>query len=144
MKLKYYFMKSISINYLFVIAFLALLTSCSNQPLIYMYSDGNNNTYKVTSEKKMFYEPMTPEMSSSGIYSGGNPMEISLDTEDFNNITEHFNSLLKNKSIHINKRLMGSGMIKLVYSGNKTEIVNLDGNAKEIEDFEKMLNELKK
>ena len=43
------------------------------------YVDGNNNTYEIGD--RLEYVPITPERSSSGIYSGGPPKSVVLATE---------------------------------------------------------------
>ena len=62
------------------------LTACNNNSAdMYSYSDGSGNTYFIT-ETTITYSPVTPLESSSGLYSGGEPANITIDKATFQNV----------------------------------------------------------
>jgi hypothetical protein len=127
---------------IFISLIASLLISCSEKPLIHLYVDGNNNTYRITPEKKLIYEPVTPEMSSSGVYSGGNPKEVMLNKEDYKKLTGLINSTFKNKKVHTEARNMGTGMVKLIFLENRTQTAFINSDSEEKKQLEKVLGEL--
>lgn len=76
----------------------------------YTYIDGNNNTYTIRPDS-IFYKPVTPAESSSGIYSGGEPKAVKLSAEQFAKIEAMIKAIWKDKKIHCDKREMGYGTI---------------------------------
>jgi hypothetical protein len=46
------------------------LQIAQNKWLVYIYVDGNNNAWHI-GESQIKYQPITPTLSGSGIYSGG-------------------------------------------------------------------------
>jgi len=77
---------------------------------VYRYHDGSNNGWSI-GPQKVVYQPVTPAMSSSGIYSGGEPFEKVISVAQFTEIEALIKAGLANKSIHEDSRLKGSGMI---------------------------------
>lgn len=135
-------MKSILLK-ISMLVIASLLISCSEKPLTYIYTDGNNNNYRLTSEMKLIYEPITPELSSSGIYSGGNPKEVMLCKKDYKELTKLIMSTFNNKENHIETRNMGTAMIKLIFTENKTQSAFIRGDAKQNILLNKVLEGLK-
>ncbi|MBS7251011.1 MAG: hypothetical protein KIH08_10560 [Candidatus Freyarchaeota archaeon] len=88
------------------------------------------------------YEPMTPEMSSSGFYYGGEPFERDIDTELFNQIAEIAMQAIQSKSSHINGRIMGSGMVTIEINNSKQKAI-LAPNSRIKENLEKLLEKTK-
>lgn len=78
--------------------------------VVYRYHDGSNNEWCIGLQK-IVYQPVTPVMSSSGIYSGGKPFEKAISVAQFNEIEVLLKAGLANKTIHEDSRLKGSGMI---------------------------------
>lgn len=120
----------------------SLLISCSEKPVVYLYYDGNNNLYGLNSDKKLIYDPVTPEMSSSGAYSGGIPKEVMLNDVEYKKLTTLITSIYKNKKNHTTGRNMGTGMIKLVFAEDKNQIAFINNNSEEKNQLEKYLIEL--
>jgi hypothetical protein len=109
------------------------------------YVDGCGNVYILKLEKGkgiVEYEPMTPEMSSSGFYSGGEPFEREIDIKLFNQIAELAVQAIKNKSAHIINREMGSGMLKIEINNSKQKAI-LAPDSKIKEKLEKLLDKTK-
>ncbi|MEM7102560.1 MAG: hypothetical protein AAF502_05445 [Bacteroidota bacterium] len=84
--------------------------------LTYHYIDGSNNQYIITPDT-ISYKPMTPELSSSGTYSGGEPKDKKISPELYEQISKAFQSAKAAKWEHIEKRQMGSGMVKAFTEG---------------------------
>lgn len=77
---------------------------------VYSYHDGANNVWSI-GPQKIIYQPVTPAMSSSGIYSGGEPFEKTISAAQFTEIEALLKAGAANKTIHEDSRLKGSGMI---------------------------------
>jgi hypothetical protein len=77
---------------------------------VYHYHDGANNVWSIGTQK-VVYQPVTPAMSSSGIYSGGEAFEKNISETQFAEIEALLKAGAANKSIHEDSRLKGSGMI---------------------------------
>ena len=110
----------------------------------FSYSDGNNNTYTLkksvstkTGETEYLatYSPVTPANSSSGIYSGGTPLETRISGTQFESVAQMITQLAKDSRQHVENRVMGSGMV--VYSKKKKQKMYLlspeSGGKKELE-----------
>jgi len=78
--------------------------------VVYSYHDGSNNEWSI-GPQKIVYQPVTPAMSSSGIYSGGKPFEKAISVAQFNEIEVLLKAGVANKTIHEDSRLKDSGMI---------------------------------
>lgn len=88
----------------------------------YEYADGSANLYLLT-ETELKYLPVTPEESSTGQYSGGEPKTVSITPVEFNEMKSLFDNALENTSIHIPDRMKTSGMISLTGSDKKQCII---------------------
>lgn len=84
----------------------------ANLPLSYTYHyhDGSNNVWKI-GPKYITYQPITPAMSSTGTYSGGEPYEKDISSEQYQALENLLKAGINNKAIHEEGRLKGSGMI---------------------------------
>ena len=78
--------------------------------VIYRYHDGANNVWSI-GPQKIVYQPITPAMSSTGTYSGGEPFEKDISAAQFAEIEVLLKAGAANKTIHEASRLKGSGMI---------------------------------
>lgn len=78
--------------------------------VLYRYHDGANNVWSI-GPQKIVYQPITPAMSSTGTYSGGEPFEKPISEAQFAEIEALLKKGVANKSIHEDSRLKGSGMI---------------------------------
>lgn len=82
----------------------------------FTYVDGNNNTYEIT-ESSLSYDPVKPENSSSGTYSGGTPYSMDLNVGQWESIRSAVERTLKDNDNLVDTRTMGSGM--LIIEGSK-------------------------
>ena len=101
------------------------------------YSDGNGNVWKIDSAS-IHYIPVKPNMSSSGIYSGGEEKTSKIEEREFLLILQEFEGIFNNKSIHIRQRIMTSGYLSILERGKKErEVIFKSG--KEKDKLEKLL-----
>ncbi len=107
----------------------------------YKYIDGSNNTYIINS-KNVEYVPITPENSSSGMYSGGKPFNVTISTEQATEITNLFANAIKNKEIQLEIRPKGAGtIIKIGLELVQITIIKMNATEKlAIEKWLKSLN----
>ena len=77
---------------------------------VYRYHDGSGNVWSI-GPQKIVYQPVSPAMSSSGTYSGGEPFEKAISVAQFTEIEALLKAGVANKAIHEDSRLKGSGMI---------------------------------
>ena len=84
--------------------------------MIYTYADGNNNKYVIKNEGDLSLEylPMTPSLSSSGIYSGGEPVKKAINEIQYKRLTALFNEAIDRTESHIKQRVMMSGAIDII------------------------------
>ncbi len=92
------------------------------QSITYEYADGSANLYLLT-EKELRYVPVTPEQSSTGMYSGGDPKTVTISSDQFNELKGLLENALTNTSIHIPDRMKTSGMITKTGSDKKQCII---------------------
>ena len=121
-------------------AMIGALSACKHNKQTNMdssYSDGSGNAYFITENNTLKYDPVTPEMSSSGVYSGGDTAEVKLSMEDYDEIMELFNAAMTDTGNHVENRAMMTGAVE--YNGK--EII-LAQNAASKENLEKKLRSL--
>lgn len=78
---------------------------------MYTYVDGNNNTYRLDSDDILSYDPITPSESSSGSYSGGQPISIRLDSEPANRLRKTLDKAISMEGGASTMRNKGSGLL---------------------------------
>lgn len=100
-------------------------------------SDGSANTYIIT-ENILEYIPVTPEISSSGVYSGGDPYTKKITKQDFLIITKLVREIFENKNGILQERVMGSIQITRVNSQSKETII-VKSTSKEVMRLQKTL-----
>jgi len=118
---------------------LIIATSCMTTPANYEYADGNANVYVIT-PTELKYIPVTPEESSSGTYSGGEPKNIAISPAQFQTLEALFESALKNKDAHIENRVMMSGLVSRTGSNKKQCI--LKPGSQDIKTIEEALKKI--
>lgn len=82
-----------------------------------IFADGSGNQYTVTSaektgEARLVYNPVTPEQSSSGVYSGGAPADVQILAGNTSELWRRVDDLEQNTSRHAKGRSMGSGSFR--------------------------------
>ena len=123
-----------------VLALNLITLSCMNQPTHYTYADGSGNRY-ILSPTSLEYDPITPEESSTGMYSGGDPKTINISAEQFSAAQTVLESAINNTAIHIPDRIKSSGAISVSDRNEMKGYVIQPGCAEKIA-IEKTLNEI--
>ena len=75
-------------------------------------SDGNGNLYEI-GPTLLFYRPVSPMQSSSGLYSGGEPAALTLTAEMQSALQEAVHKAVAQKSDHISNREKGSYQVAI-------------------------------
>ncbi|MFH2095186.1 MAG: hypothetical protein ABIJ16_05755 [Bacteroidota bacterium] len=107
---------------------------------LYTFVDGNNNSYKITPDS-IIYEPINCGMSSSGVYSGGDPKTVITDSLLHEEIKLLIMSAINKKEDHMKKRIMSSGLIVFYQNGVKM-IAILHPDSESMKNIEAFLIEL--
>jgi hypothetical protein len=106
------------------------------------YADGNANLYKI-GQDWLEYVPVTPDQSSSGFYSGGEPKTVKITTEELEKIKELFTKAFADKSQHVENRVKMTGAISQ-FSDNQWFSVVLDAQSSHKLAIENLLKDLLK
>lgn len=94
---------------------------------IYIYSDGSGNAYKVYKKENGYFldfNPVQPDFISSGNYSGGKKAQMKVSLDFYKKTANLFNKAFNNESIHLEKRVMTSGFIKIKNGHEKSVIIH--------------------
>ena len=80
------------------------------------YADGSANVYRfaaTASGVRFTYEPVTPSQSSTGMYSGGDPVDAELALDDPRIVTlwQHVRALEADRANHVSDRNKGDGAV---------------------------------
>jgi hypothetical protein len=89
------------------------------------YADGNGNSYIVTPGETITleYNPIKPAQSSSGVYDGGEYVKKEISETEYQAIVGAIKSAVKNKSVHLQNRPLGSGKILIETENGKKRYV---------------------
>ena len=88
---------------------------------IHTFSDGNNNTYTITQTATggiLEYDPVTPEKSSSGYYSGGEPITKEITASEYQTIISAIENAAANTNDHSETRTKKSAQITIQRNSN--------------------------
>ncbi len=98
------------------------------------YGDGAANEYRFSqaspgAEVRFRYDPVTPAMSSSGEYSGGDPVEASLPAGDARlaDLWREVDRLAADRSLHAPSRMMGTGVLTITVGETTREVIIQSG-----------------
>jgi hypothetical protein len=109
-------------------------------PIAYKYLDGSGNAYTIQYDR-LTYEPVPKDKSSSITYYGGEPAETKISRGEFDAIARLLNHALQLREIHIQNRVMLSGVI-VHFSETASAEVILRPGCREIFNIETALNNL--
>ncbi len=123
-----------------LILLLLLNLSCMRPDYNYVYADGSANRYIITPDS-LKYDPVTPQESSTGTYSGGDPKRVSISAEQFKSISQLLDKAVANTTVHIEDRIKMSGAISIVKGDSRTQIILAPGCA-EKEAIESLLKQM--
>ena len=110
------------------------------------YYDGSGNTYLVrhNSDEAAIhfkYRPIQPAMSSSGVYSGGDPVECELNEDQTQDLWQQVRQMASDTSVHIEKRIMGSGAFSLSTPDGKQAFLIKNGPA--LQQFNDLMQQIR-
>ena len=123
-----------------LILFLLVSVSCMKSAYQYTYSDGSANRY-ILAPGTLEYDPVTPEESSTGTYSGGDPKTVSISPEQFDSIRHLLDKAISDTAVHIEDRIKTSGAIAVVKGNDRTQVILAPGSA-EKEAIENLLRKI--
>ncbi|PKA83524.1 hypothetical protein ATE92_1679 [Ulvibacter sp. MAR_2010_11] len=86
---------------------------------LYYYTDQNNNVYKI-SVSEVKYDPISPEESSSGVYSGGEKAIVPISEKTFKEIALLAEALQTDTISHIKHREMRTSILLTEKGGKDT------------------------
>ncbi|BDA79931.1 hypothetical protein LPTSP3_g28610 [Leptospira kobayashii] len=89
------------------------------------------------SKKTIQYIPVTAEQSSSGTYSGGDPVTKIINEREYSVLVDYFHRALDRKKIRIQNRIKGSGFVSV--EGKQKQAYVLDGSSVEKKELESYL-----
>lgn len=87
-------------------------------PWTLTYADGSANVYRFTATAagvRFVYDPMTPARSSTGMYSGGEPVDttIAIDDPRIATLWDHARALEADTAHHVTDRNKGDGALMI-------------------------------
>lgn len=93
------------------------------------FADGSGNVYSFTSNDgrgRLVYSPVTPANSSSGLYSGGEAVDVEVSVEKNTELWNRVKLLQDDKGLHAAGRSMGSGSFRIADpDGNASFLVSM-------------------
>lgn len=117
-----------------------------SRPWSFSFADGSGNGYRIWADEhddvRFEYTPVTPMLSSSGVYSGGARVHGVLEDGDASAIWESLLALEKNSSCHVTQRMMGSGSFR--YETPEEQGAFLVGAGSELQAFLELVADLKR
>ncbi|MEL6675281.1 MAG: hypothetical protein AAFR61_23940 [Bacteroidota bacterium] len=121
----------------FCLMVLSLSPQCQKN-MKFSYVDGSGNRYHLL-DQQLTYAPMTPEHSSSGTYSGGDPAVKNLSKTELSQLKEKAEGLVADTTCHTQMRTMGTGTLR---AGEKRVLLSYRCRSKQA--FESWLKALLK
>jgi hypothetical protein len=103
-------------------------------------SDGNGNRYSA-GPAILFYDPVTPAQSSSGMYSGGQPAAVFLTQAERRALDAQFDRAVLARDAHAPTRAKGTLLLERSDSGAKASVL-LKGGSKPAVELEAFLKKL--
>lgn len=100
------------------------------------YADGSANFYVIT-PTQLNYIPVKPEESSTGMYSGGEPATVTINSQQYATLKTLFEKALTQTDQQIPDRIKTSGLVAV---GDKQVILNPESAIKA--EIENKLKEL--
>lgn len=109
-------------------------------PWSLVYADGSANVYRFEATLtgvRFAYEPVTPEQSSTGFYSGGNPVDERLVATDprLATLWEYAEALEADIATHADERNKGDGAFTVTSGGNRRRFLVVRSATRKLEAF---------
>ena len=111
-----------------------------NPPWTLVYADGSANVYRFVADVggvRFAYEPVTPEQSSTGTYSGGNPIDVLLAADDprLATLWKHAAALEDDVGRHAEERNKGDGAFTVTTEGKRRRFLVVRAATRALEAF---------
>ncbi|MDF1667311.1 MAG: hypothetical protein P1V97_36535 [Planctomycetota bacterium] len=115
------------------------------QPWTLEFYDGNGNGYTFSHPDKakpasFDFDPLTPEESSSGHYSGGTPASGSLSSEQLSSLWSWVHLFQNDESLQCEQRPKGTGCFVIKKADAKSEFYV--GRGEKLDEYMSFLGEL--
>jgi len=110
-----------------------------NARLQYIYTDGNNNTWRIW-KSCVEYIPITPAQSGSGIYSGGVPVTVRLEPKQYAELRQLLQQAVNDVTLHKVNREKGDSAITEKQSDRTIYLARSSKWQKKIENWLKNLS----
>jgi hypothetical protein len=109
-------------------------------PWTLVYADGSANVFRFVADKvgvRFTYEPVRPEQSSTGTYSGGAPIDELLAGDDprLAALWEHARALEADTEHHADERNKGDGAFTLTVGGERRRFLVVRAATRTLEAF---------
>jgi hypothetical protein len=109
-------------------------------PWTVVYADGSANVYRFAAagrSVRVTYEPITPAMSSTGTYSGGDPVDVELAADDPRvvKLWQLLGELEADRANHMAERNKGDGAVTVTTSVGTRRFLVARGATRAIEAF---------
>lgn len=101
---------------------------CMNAKPVLIYADGSANRYEI-SATALKYVPVKPEESSTGLYSGGKPVQVVISSEQYTRVKDLFEAALAQTDQHIPNRMKTSGLVIIENGSERVEAILKPGSS---------------
>jgi len=108
----------------------------------FAYFAGCGNGYTIA-ERSFKYDPVTPERSSTGTYSGGVPIDREITDDEFVALSVLFDKAVAAKDQHQEEREKMTGLVFVTHNGSDTARVILKSSSLAKRELENYLVTLK-
>ena len=109
--------------------------------ITYYYIDTNSNRYRITADT-ISYDPIPVHLSSSGRYDGGEAKKVSLEKADFEAISTQMEDILNDTTIHLEKRVKPSSMVRKLSKDGARESAIISWRGEKRSTLESFLKEI--
>jgi hypothetical protein len=92
--------------------FIIFTFACMSTKSFYKYANGSADVYTLTGTI-LEYDPVQPEESSTGTYSGGDPKTVTLTTSQADSLRALMDQAFNHTAVHIPDRVKGSGRVSI-------------------------------
>ncbi len=95
-----------------------------------VFRDGSANAYRFHADgdgARFEYVPITPERSSTGMYSGGDPRAGRIDAAQLAALWQHVSALEANTALHVADRGKGTGLFEITTADGSRSFIIVRG-----------------
>lgn len=116
------------------------MTTTPAPPWTIAYADGSANGYLFDADEggvHFTYDPVTAAESSTGRYSGGDPVDVRLAADDLRleMLWEHVAALEADTARHVKDRNKGDGALTITTPAGRRQLLVARAGTRKLEDF---------